>query len=165
MLKHVANISTETKVTGLREENIQPNAVDLRVAKVELVGEGDFYLFDNDKKHRETVEILPEMMTIDGKEMKMFHLLPSYYKITLDHRIEVGVHESGWTVPRSTLIRNGVIIFTALYDSGYKGPMVCGMLVTSGDFYLEHDARIAQYICTDAESVNLYKGSYQEAKA
>jgi deoxycytidine triphosphate deaminase len=162
MLKHVINETTETTIEGLDSECVQPNAVDLRVRHIEDIDPyGTFVLLDKSKEHCKAYEMFTEEMTApNGETVEVWRLPRGYYRVELDHRIEVGEHECGWVVPRSTLIRNGVMIHTALYDSGYKGGMVCGMQVTCGEFVLERNARIGQYICAPAECVIMYNGSY-----
>lgn len=156
MMKHVMLESTETKITNIDEKQVQPNAVDLRVETIErLDTDGVTILTEDGKTHMSAKMVSPS--SYDG----LYHLPVGYYRVTFDHKIAVGEHEAGWTIPRSTLTRNGVIIHSALYDSGYNGKMVAGLQVTTGELHLEPHARVAQYICVDAESVHLYNGTYQ----
>jgi len=156
----------QTSITNLDEKCIQPNAVDLRVGQIFKIDskDGVFAIGENGKTHCAETEVLPQMVELDfndGKKTEAYVLDRGYYRVVLDHKITVGENEAGWTIPRSSLIRNGVIVHSALYDSGYEGSMVCGMSVNCNKAIIEKHSRIAQYICVDAESVFMYNGSYQ----
>lgn len=168
-MKHVMSETTETKLTNIKKEDIQPNAVDLRIGKVfahitetEEVHDRiktrvfhDFRLVNDEKVHLPQKQIMPN-------EEGIYVLKQGYYLIEFENRIRVGEHESGLVVPRSTLMRNGVILFSCLYDSGYCGKMITGMQVLTPIAYFGEHERIGQYLCFDAESLHQYNGSYQE---
>lgn len=168
-MKHVMSETTETKITNVKDEDVQPNAIDLRIGKIlrnitetEEMRDGiktrvlhDFSLINDEKVHLPKEEIRPK----DG----VYSLKQGYYLVEFENRIQVGEHESGLVVPRSTLMRNGVVVFSCLYDSGYCGKMIAGMQVFAPRAYFGEHERIAQYLCFDAESVHQYHGSYQEA--
>lgn len=167
-MKHVMNETTETIVTNVQDEDVQPNAIDLRIGKIlthvksiETVENGvrvqrlpTFSMVDNVKEHIPTVEVKPE----NG----VYKLSTGYYMVEMENRIQVGEHESGLVVPRSTLMRNGVILFSCLYDSGYCGKMIADMQVFAPVAILGEHERVGQYLCFDAESLHQYNGSYQE---
>ena len=168
-MKHVMSETTETKITNVKDEDVQPNAIDLRIGKIlrnitetEEIRDRiktrvlhDFSLINDEKVHLPKEEIKPK----DG----VYSLKQGYYLVEFENRIQVGEHESGLVVPRSTLMRNGVVVFSCLYDSGYCGKMIAGMQVFTPRAYFGEHERIAQYLCFDAESVHQYHGSYQEA--
>lgn len=169
-MKHVMSETTETKVTNVKEDDIQPNAIDLRIGKIfthitetEEMHDRiktrvfhDFHLVNDEKIHLPQKQVMPN-------ENGVYALKQGYYLIEFENRIKVGAHESGLVVPRSTLMRNGVVLFTCLYDSGYCGKMIAGMQVFSPRAYFGEHERIGQYLCFDAESLHQYHGSYQEA--
>ena len=158
---HVCNETTQTKITELVEKDIQPNAVDIRIKRVfkantdklqEVILNGDT------KIHADMVEVFPDA---DG----FFTLTSGYYQIEMLNRVQMGEAETGLVVPRSTLMRNGILVHTCLYDSGYCGKMVAGMTIADNiQFRLPVGERIAQFLCFKAESLHQYNGSYQEQK-
>lgn len=152
-MKHTINKSTKTLLTGVKNEDIQPNACDLRLAKVLQLGSSTFVLSEDEKVHRGSVEIKPDA---DG----WLYLVPGAYEIVFENKINVGDNEAGFVMTRSTLNRNGVFITTGLYDSGYAGPMSATLHVTTGVFKVKPGTRLAQYICFEADMVKLYNGSY-----
>lgn len=164
-IKHIKNNTTETKIYKLNnhlqeldQEDYTPNAVDVRLGEVYQFTSNIVILDGDTKVHRNRVKIEPD-------ENGYYTFEEGYYPITLDGWIEVGEHEVGLCIPRSTLIRNGVTIYTALYDSGYHGRMITAMYVSPGTvFRCKANERVCQYIVTDAETAYLYNGSYQETK-
>lgn len=149
---------SNTKITNIDDNCIQPDAVDLRVGKIYEIPENSIAtLRELSKGNAVKKEILPNE---DG----MYVLRRGAYVVELDHRIEVGADEAGWVISRSSLMRNGVYLHSCLYDSGYIGPMVCGLQVVGVDtFMIEKNCRIGQYICTKVEGVQgKYSGTYQE---
>lgn len=164
-IKHLKNSTTETKIYKLNNHlqeldpvDFTPNAVDIRLGEVFEFTSDTVTLDGDNKHHRERKKIEPDA---DG----FYTFREGYYPITLDGWIEVGEHEAGLCIPRSTLIRNGVTIYTAVYDSGYHGRMISAMYVAPGTvFRCRANERVCQYIVMDAETAYLYHGSYQEKK-
>lgn len=152
-------LTSNTEITNITDECVQPDAVDLRVGRIYRLDTNSIAtLTEKSKTHAVRTEVLPNE---DG----MFVLTRGAYVVELDHRIKVGDDECGWVVSRSTLMRNGIYLHSCLYDSGYVGPMICGLNVVGVDtFLLEAHARIGQYVCTKVDGVqHLYDGSYQES--
>ena len=154
MIKHVMG-SAGTVVTGIDDRMVQPNAVDLRIAKVfRVIPLSRFALTDETKEHLRREEMPPE----GG----WFRLTPGYYIVEFANKVSVGSDEVGVVIGRSTLMRNGVTFHSCLYDSGYHGQMVAGMDVRySFDFPV--GTRVAQFVVAEAEALKLYDGSYQGA--
>lgn len=157
-MKHIGSPSTTTTLTNVQPEDLQPNAIDLRLDKVFRINTTEF-LIDNEKKvHRGTYELDPNG---DG----YFTLFPGSYEIVMENIIHVGQGEAGWVITRSTLNRNGCYITSGLYDSGYHGVMAGVLHVTCGIAKIKKGTRIAQYLCFDAEMLKAYDGDYGLGKA
>ena len=157
-MKHISNATTRSNLTGvIASKDIQSNAVDLRLGKVFKIKTDQFILTDDTKIHRGSYELFP-----DTKDF--YHLHPGSYEIVFENEIQVGENECGWVIPRSTLVRNGLFISTGLYDSGYDGKMVACLHVTEGLASIQQGARIAQYLCFDAEMLYKYDGDYSKGK-
>ena len=58
MFIHPINASTE--VTNVDDAMIQPNTIDLRVNRVFKIGGGPMHMDENTKKHRKSIEVLPD---------------------------------------------------------------------------------------------------------
>jgi deoxycytidine triphosphate deaminase len=64
-------------------------------------------------------------------------------------------------VGRSTLNRQGILIRSSWYDSGFKCNAIGATIYCFNDIVIEQGARIAQIICYEASSAKLYQGQYQ----
>ena len=158
-MKHIMGKNTLSSLTSVQDEDVQPNAVDLRVAKIFRIEPGSVFEISNEhKKHRRTREIQPDA---DG----YLYLEPGHYEVIMENIINVGANEAGWVITRSTLNRNGLFITSGLYDSGYHGAMAGALHVTVGSAKIKKGTRIGQYLCFDSESVSMYNGDYGLNKA
>ena len=152
-MKHVASVTSKTTLTSVKDEDVQPNAVDLRLGKVYIIKNEVFEVTNDTKKHRGSEEILPDM---EG----FYTLEPGAYEVVMENIIHVGENEAGWVITRSTLNRNGCYITSGLYDSGYHGVMAGVLHVTCGAARIKQGTRIGQYLSFDAETLHSYNGSY-----
>lgn len=152
-MKHVCGPNTKSDLTGIEPEDIQPNAVDLRLGKVFKILPEVFEIENEYKRHRGSYEIMP-----DSKDV--FYLEPGHYEVVMENKITVGPNEAGWVITRSTLNRNGLFLTSGLYDSGYSGVMAGVLHVTIGPAKIRKGTRIGQYLSFDAEMVKEYDGSY-----
>lgn len=150
-MKHLAY--SKTKLSNVQEQDIQPNAVDIRLDKVfRIDNESTFQLSEVGKVHRGSVKVEADQ---DG----WFNLYPGQYEVVMENIISVAENEAGWVITRSTLNRNGVFLTSGLYDSGYHGAMAA-VMHCSGPVRIQQGTRIGQYLCFDADTAKLYDGSY-----
>ena len=152
-MKHVLSSTSTTTLTNVKEEDSQPNAVDLRLDKVFKILDNTFEITNDYKKHRGTEEILPD------KE-DFYNLPPGHYEVVMENVIQVGKNEAGWVITRSTFNRNGCFLTSGLYDTGYHGIMAGVLHVTVGLAKIKRGTRIGQYLSFDSESIASYNGSY-----
>lgn len=159
MMLHIMSSETGSTLTEVQEEDIQPNAVDLRVAKIFKIENKDFVIDNETKTHRGSIEIKPEY------KMEWWHLQPGTYEIVMENIIHVGEDEAGWVITRSTLNRNGVFITSGLYDSGYHGVMAGAMHVTTGPMWIKKGTRVGQFLLFKSQALKKYDGDYGIGKA
>lgn len=152
-MKHVAGKNSKTTLTNVQPEDIQPNAIDLRLDKVFRILQDDFEISNEHKVHRGTEELYPNN---EG----YFTLFPGSYEIVMENIIHVGEGEAGWVITRSTLNRNGCYITSGLYDSGYHGVMAGVLHVTTSTAKIKKGTRVGQYLSFDAEALHKYDGDY-----
>ncbi len=152
-MKHTQGPLSRTKLTNVQSQDVQPNAVDLRLDKVFKINDDVFILSEDSKVHR-TTEPVPLI------EDDFYRLEPGHYEVTMENIISVGEGEAGWVITRSTLNRNGLFLTSGLYDSGYSGAMAGVLHVTCGPVLIKKGTRIGQYLSFDSECVKLYDGSY-----
>lgn len=152
-MKHIMGPTSLSSLSGVKEGDSQPNAVDLRVAKIfaihtDLV----FVLSEDEKTHRGSTLIPPD-------DNGWYDLTEGSYEIVMGNEIEVGDGEAGWVITRSTLNRNNVFLTSGLYDSGYHGVMAAVMHV-GGPMRIKQGTRVGQYLSFSAEQLAKYNGSY-----
>jgi deoxycytidine triphosphate deaminase len=152
-MKHILGSNSKSTLTGVREGDSQPNAVDLRLDKVFKILPTVFEISDDHKKLRETEEVLPDK---EG----YFNLEVGDYEVVMSNVISVGEFEAGWVITRSTLNRSNIFITSGLYDSGYSGCMAGCLHVGTGPAKIKKGTRVAQYLNFEAEALHDYNGSY-----
>ena len=162
MMIHISALDTQSSLTNVKDEDIQPNAVDLRVDKIFRINIWkDFIIGEEDgkevKQHRGSLEMDPD-------EKGYWYLSPGTYEIVMENIIEVGPDEAGWVITRSTLNRNGLFITSGLYDSGYHGVMAGALHVTS-PAKIKKGTRVGQFLLFTSQSLKKYDGDYGIGKA
>lgn len=153
-MKHIMSEHSRSKLSNVLNEDVQPNAVDLRLGQVFKINEALFEISNEHKKHRGTEYELktdPE---------GYFNLAPGHYEVVMENIIHVGENEAGWVITRSTLNRNGLFLTSGLYDSGYHGVMAGVLHVTIGNARIKKGTRIGQYLSFEAEALSSYDGDY-----
>ena len=85
------------------------------------------------------------------------------YDFLSDIYVDIPEGYVGWLHTRSTLNRNGLVVHSGIYDSGFRGNLG-GMLYNfGGPASLEPGVCIAQFILAQSDSAGLYQGSYNTA--
>lgn len=155
---HIASKETSSSVTAVQSQDVQPNAIDLRLKKVFVIQPDVFVIDEQHKKHRSTHEVSADP---DG----YFNLQPGKYEVVMENEVSIGEGEAGWVITRSTLNRNGVFITSGLYDSGYVGVVAGVMHVNVGPMKVQQGTRVAQFLLFKAEALHSYDGDYGAGKA
>ena len=140
---------------------LQPNGIDVTVRSVASYpagsGPGSIGVSDADRA-------LPGSTELDFGCDGWLVLPPGYYLVTFNEVVNL----PGWLMalgrPRSSLLRMGVTLHTAVWDAGYRGRSQALLLVHNGaGFRLQRDARIAQLVFfpLTAPDERGYDGRYQ----
>ncbi len=141
----------EAAGAALDDDQRQPNGVDLTVdavfepTEVGLVGRSE-------KRVAERRELTPT----DG----LHRLDPGTYVVRYGEPVRIPEGHVGFVYPRSTLLRNGTMLDTAVWDAGYEG-VGEGRLQVGHPIEIEPGARIAQLVLARADHDGSYDGSYQ----
>jgi len=138
-------------IRNISSESIQPNGVDLTVSEIYEVAEKGF-LGVKDR-------VIPSYKLLEGDS---WSLKPGAYIVRYSEWIRIPPNAIGIVLPRSSLLRMGATIFSALWDSGYEGRGI-GLLHVFNPFgiKIEKGARIAQIILISARSSGEYKGIWK----
>jgi len=139
------------------EEQVQPNGVDLTLREVALLQSSGQITAKNDK--RMVSDLSP--LVFDG--LGYIDLVPGAYIITYNEVVHLPQNIMALGRPRSSLLRCGVTVGTAVWDAGYEGRSQSLLVVYNPrGFRLQKNARIAQLIFMRlSEKTEGYKGTYQ----
>jgi len=145
-------------IKGIKDpaKQVQPNAIDFTLDKVmALSTEVLPFISETSKIMRALDEItadpfLEEWMLEGGR----------VYDGTSDVYVEVPEGVAAILYTRSTFARNGVIIASGLYDSGFKGNVGFTIYTIGGPIIVRVGTRIGQIAFVGAESAGLYTGGY-----
>jgi deoxycytidine triphosphate deaminase len=142
------------KILGINdEEQIQPNGVDLRLGRV-LTFPSKTINFSNVNEDN-TRELEP----LNNE----YHLKFGAYLIEFQEVITIPLDCVGFVFPRSTLLRHGLDLRTAVWDSGYEGKGKCLLVNYREHAIVKKGFRIGQIVMIRAENVEKpYSGRYQK---
>lgn len=147
------------------EDDYQPSGLDLRVGRV-FTFDNDFiaFLHEGEKQLPKQVEIpvghLPEYALYDGWLLEPHRP----YMFEVQEKIKIGDNNAQFYLPRSSLLRAGVNVYTALGDLGYNGFL--RFLVINhrrAPFFIQQGERFAQLVDFEVRGGSeSYDGDYQE---
>jgi dUTP pyrophosphatase len=139
------------------EQQLQPNGFDITlrdVAALQNMGQ-----IGKDNAQRQ----LPDLTTLIFNNQGFIELKPGNYMITYNEIVHIPTTLMALARPRSSLLRCGVSIGTAVWDAGYSGRSQSLMIVyNAAGFRVQKDARVAQLVfMTLSAETEGYAGKYQ----
>jgi dUTP pyrophosphatase len=139
------------------EAQLQANGFDLTLREVALPQSAGKITFDNSQ--RVVSELAP--LVFDG--LDSMELVPGTYIITYNEAVHLPKNIMALAKPRSSLLRCGVTVHTAVWDAGYSGRSQSLMVVYNPrGFRLERNARIVQLVFFELTGeTEGYRGTYQ----
>lgn len=151
------------------EKDYQPSGMDLRLGKIfslDFEEDGLYGLIDGEKLLPEHKPIKPALLNV-GKDdyIAGWFLNPNTPYIAQVHgQIKIGKSNAQFYLPRSTLLRAGVNVYTALGDLGYNGHLSF-LMINHGlrPFFIQTGERFAQLVDFEVRGGSeSYNGDYQE---
>lgn len=140
------------------ETQLQPNSVELTLKNIERYTGSGAVDFDNSERE------IPATEPIYFDDKDWAHLDQGVYKITFNEIVNIPLDLAAIARPRSTLLRCGANIGTAVWDSGYRGRSESMLVVHNPHgFRLKRNARVMQLLFFDlhSEVKEGYCGQYQ----
>lgn len=139
------------------DEQAQPNGFDLTVRDVAMTQSPGRITVNNTE--RRVSDLAPLVFDKDG----FIELSPGAYIITYNEVVHLPAGVMALGAPRSSLLRCGVTVHTAVWDAGYSGRSQSLLVVYNPQgFRLQQNARVAQLVflklTADTEG---YRGIYQ----
>lgn len=141
------------------EQQVQPNGVDLTVREVALLSSRGCLDFDNEKR----VISGTSPLVFDG--LGRVDLLPGAYLVMYNEVVNLPRYVMALAAPRSSLLRCGASIHSAVWDAGYKGRSQSLMSVYGPQgLRLYRNARILQlvFFALSREVKRGYRGVFQD---
>ena len=139
-------------------KQVQANGVDLTLASIEsLTTGGRIGLTDEDR-------ILADSMELTLNPEGYVHLEPGVYLARLNETVSLPPNVMALARPRSSMLRNGVSVHTAVWDAGYHGRSQVQVVVYNpAGFTVSKDARIVQmvFLTLESDTDSPYAGLYQ----
>jgi dUTP pyrophosphatase len=140
-----------------RDAQLQPNGVDLTLERVSRFRGPGFIGRSNDER------VLPQNEDLDFELDGTIYLAPGAYQVRFNEVVHLPDSLMAYARPRSSVLRSGVALHTAVWDAGYSGRGVSLMVVYHpAGFRLARDARICQLVfhqLTNATTFG-YSGAY-----
>jgi dUTP pyrophosphatase len=141
------------------EKQLQPCGFDLTLKEVrEFSG---FGMVDLTNKERTIAPSEP----LNSDEEGWFHLPEGSYKIVYNEEVRIPLNIVAMARSRSTMLRNGAVIETALWDPGYNGRSSSLLVVTNPHgIRLKLNARVTQLVFFNIEVTDGYRGEFQNER-
>jgi deoxycytidine triphosphate deaminase len=106
-----------------------------------------------------------ETKNVDGVEGWILH--PGAYDITFNEGCKIAANRVGMIRQRSSLLRNGAIIASSIFDPGFETDNMGTIMIVTATIFIEQDARVGQmyfHECDGVAEENLYNGQWQNDK-
>ena len=139
------------------EQQLQPNGFDITLREVAMLETMGQIGADNGQRR------LPDLAPLVFDSYGFMELMPGSYIITYNEIVHIPTNLMALARPRSSLLRCGVNIGTAVWDAGYSGRSQSLMVVyNSRGFRVQKNARVAQLVfMTLTAETESYSGKYQ----
>ncbi len=163
---------TPPLVEGLLDPlvQVQPHGIDLSIAEIRRLSTQGRIGFSSDVTLLPEGEVVPFALSSqdvglpENEGTRWAFLTPGPYRIRLAERVHLPIHIFAIARPRSSLLRMGVHVGTALWDAGYSGRGEALFVVHNpGGVYVAHRARVLQLVFfrLDTPPGAGYMGTYQ----
>lgn len=163
--KQIVEQKIITKVDN--PECIQQHGVDLELIRVQRI-DGIGFIPKQGKTHlAHRVEIPPiDIKSLNSDTLvSAWSLTPGVYDITFAQGCKIPPNQRLEIVQRSSLLRNGAILRSSLFDAGFETDQIGTVIYIQVPIVIEVGARVAQAYCAVSNEVeNLYAGQWQGDK-
>ena len=140
------------------QQQVQPNGIDLTLKEIALLSSSGSLGLSNESRALSSTSPL----VFDG--LGRIDLLPGCYLVTYNEVVNIPRNIIALATPRSSLLRCGVSIHSAVWDAGYSGRSQSLMMVYNPrGFRIYRNARIVQmvFFLLSREVAQGYQGIFQ----
>jgi len=157
--KLITEYSLVTEYLDL-DKQLQPSGFDLSLESVEAYLGGGAVDFSNRER------VIADTRTIEPDSDGWINLEKGVYKVVYNEVVKMPMNVAAIARTRSTLLRNGAEVGTAVWDPGYEGRSSSMLTVHNPHgLRLKKDARVAQLIFFETGDVEKgYSGVYQKER-
>lgn len=141
-----------------KDTQLQPNSVELTLRTVESLKGLGAVDFDNSQRQ------VPQSENLEFDSGGWILLAPGTYKVTFNEIVNIPLDLAAIARPRSSLLRCGVTVESAVWDSGYRGRSESMLVVYNPyGFRVRKNARLLQLVFYSLQSKveQGYNGRYQ----
>ena len=89
---------------------------------------------------------------------------PGTYDVMCNEGCNIPGNRTAMVRQRSSLLRNGAIIASSIFDPGFKTSNIGTVMIVTKRIFIEKDARIAQMYFHENNEGELYDGQFQNDK-
>lgn len=151
------------------EKDYQPSGMDLRLGQIFYFEEEEdvrYGLINGEKILPKQKPVKPMLIQVASDDyVAGWELIPNKpYIAQVKGQIKIGDKNAQFYLPRSTLLRAGVNVYTALGDLGYNGHLSF-LIINHGpkSFFIQTGERFAQLVDFEVrDGGKSYNGDYQE---
>lgn len=140
------------------EEQVQPNGVDLTLKEIASFSSIGSLGYGNEMR------TLADSSPLGFDSVEGVHLPTGCYLVTYNEIVHLPKNIMCLGLPRSSLLRCGVSVHTAVWDAGYSGRSQSLLVVYNPNgFHLYRNARIVQlvFLRLEREVTRGYQGIFQ----
>ncbi len=137
---------------------LQPNGFDTTIGEISNLDTMGYITVEN------TGRRLSSLSKLEFDQSGLVTLRPGPYLITLNEIVNLPTNVMALARPRSSLVRCGITIETAVWDAGYSGRSQALMIIhNTAGFRLEKNARVLQLVFFQLTGYTEgYQGRYQK---
>ncbi len=151
-------------ITNVGEDCIQQHGVDLELIDVKrILGTGHVPVKGKTKlADRETIN-LSQVKSLDSDQLVQGWILDQgSYEVNFKQGCKVPADKMLLIRQRSSLMRNGANIHSAIFDAGFSTNQTGCVMIVTRTIIIEFGARVAQIYAHNSNVVeNLYSGQFQ----
>lgn len=157
----------------IKDGDFTPNGIDLRLGQVYAINVGSKdnrygkYIYGLYEDKKDLPYFLPLSIEKGDNDVKGWFLHPDKpYILEVQDSIKISDQSAQLYLPRSSLLRAGVTLHTAVGDRGYNGKLsFLAINHLNRPFFLEKGVRFAQLVDFELKaSTQKYDGDYQNDK-
>jgi dUTP pyrophosphatase len=139
------------------EEQLQTNGFDLTLREIAALKKAGRIMADNSQR------VVAELATLAFDSADSIELAPGSYMITYNEIVHLPKNIMALGRPRSSLLRCGVNVGTAVWDAGYEGRSQSLLFVSNPrGFRVQRNARVTQLVFFELTGeTEGYQGIYQ----